>query len=180
MKRATRSHSGSPLAETLTAFACVSLAFATGASAQQPDGVVPPAVVVNAATLDATMRQSAADNTLDIKVAETAVRGGIVRTGVIYRTRPETRALIHQELTEIYYIVEGGGTLVTGGAVEDAQPVSDPPNLGTTPSFFVTQIGGETRHVGVGDVVILPAGLPHRLSELDGPTTYIIYRFEGD
>jgi len=151
------------------------LVLAPGVSAQLP----PPAVIVNASELGATMRQSAANNTLDTKVAETPVKGGLIRVGIIYRERPETRALIHQELTEIYYIVSGGGTLVTGGTAEDVQPVSDPPNLGPTPSFFVTQIGGETRRVGVGDVVILPAGLPHRLSELDGPTSYIIYRFEG-
>ena len=162
------------------ACALAALIFASGVSAQLPGVEAPPAVIVNASQLGATMRQSAANNTLDTKVAETGVKGGIIRVGIIYREQPETRALIHQELTEIYYIVEGGGTLVTGGTVENVQPVSDPPNLGPTPSFFVTQVGGETQRVGVGDVVILPAGLPHRLSELDGPTSYIIYRFEGD
>jgi mannose-6-phosphate isomerase-like protein (cupin superfamily) len=126
----------------------------------------------------ATMRQSAANNRLDTKVAETAVRGGVVRAGVIYRSRPETRALVHQELTEIYMIVEGSGTLMTGGTATDAQPVSDPANLGLTPSFFVTQSGGESRRVGPGDIVIIPAGLPHSFQQLDGPMSYTIYRFE--
>lgn len=174
-----RRRAGAVLVRTLLGLALVGMLVTSTVSAQVPVTPPPPAVIVNADRLSATMQASAANNTLDTKVAETPVKEGLIRVGVIYRTQPETRALVHQELTEIYYIVEGGGTLVTGGRAEDAQPVSDPPNLGPTPSFFVTQVGGETRRVGVGDVVILPAGLPHRLSELDGPTSYIIYRFEG-
>ena len=152
------------------------LATAPHVSAQDTD--VAPATVVSEADWMAVMSTSAANNTLDTKVAETAVRGGVVRVGVIYRSRSETRALVHQELTEIYSIVEGTGTLVTGGTATDSQPVSDPPNLGVTPSFFVTQVGGDVRRVGPGDIVIIPAGLPHRLIELEGPMSYTIYRFE--
>jgi mannose-6-phosphate isomerase-like protein (cupin superfamily) len=137
-----------------------------------------PAAVVKAADWQAVMATSVADNILDTKVNQTAVKGGIVRVGIIHRTRPETRALMHQEFTETYYIVEGSGTLVTGGTMEEQRPVSDPPNLGPTPSFFATQVGGVTQHVGVGDIVVIPPGVPHRLSELDSPMSYIIYRFE--
>jgi hypothetical protein len=28
------------------------------------------------------------------------------------------------------------------------------------------------------DVIIVPAGMAHRFSELDGPITYLVYRFE--
>jgi mannose-6-phosphate isomerase-like protein (cupin superfamily) len=161
----------------LILWTAVALVAAPGASAQA--AVDPsPAVVVSEVDWMAVMSRSAANNTLDTKVAETSVRGGVVRVGVIYRSRSETRALVHQELTEIYSIVEGTGTLVTGGAATESQPVSDPPNLGLTPSFFVTQVGGETRRVGPGDIVVIPAGLPHRLIELDGPMSYTIYRFE--
>lgn len=125
------------------------------------------------------MQQSIAANTLDKKMFETTVKGGIVRVGMVHRTKPEARALLHDELTEIYQIIRGSGTLVTGGAPTDPRPVSDPPNLGPTPSFFVTQDGGVTQRVKPGDIVIIPAGLPHRFSGLDGPIEYVIYRFEA-
>jgi mannose-6-phosphate isomerase-like protein (cupin superfamily) len=32
--------------------------------------------------------------------------------------------------------------------------------------------------VGPKDVIIVPAGMPHRFSELDGPIVYLVYRFE--
>jgi mannose-6-phosphate isomerase-like protein (cupin superfamily) len=162
----------------LLAWSVAALVPASGLGAQVPAVPPAPATIVSSVELDATMRRSVANNTLDTKVAETPVEGGLIRVGIIHRTRAETRALVHQELTEIYQIIEGSGTLVTGGTAQDSSPVSDPPNLGTTPSFFVTQVGGEIRRVGPGDVVILPAGLPHRLSEIDGPISYYIYRFE--
>ncbi len=167
----------SRFAKALVAWNLSALLAASALSAQAADAPA-PAVVVTEADWMAVMQRSAANNTLDTKVAESAVRGGVVRAGVIYRSRPETRALVHEELTEIYFIVEGSGTLVTGGTATESQPVSDPANLGLTPSFFVTQVGGEVRRVGPGDIVIIPAGLPHRLSEIDGPISYTIYRFE--
>lgn len=143
-------------------------------------GPVPPAIVVSAETVDGTLKQSIANNTLDKKMAETPTKGGIVRVGIVHRTAPEPRALLHNELTEIYQIIRGSGTLYTGGAPTEAKPVSDPPNLGPTPSFYVTQAGAAaTQKVTKGDLVIIPAGLPHRFSDLDGPIEYVIYRFEA-
>ena len=144
------------------------------AAAQAPAA----AAVVSAETIETTTKQSIANNTLDTKMNETAVKGGIVRVGVVHRTAPETRALLHDDLTEIYQIMRGSGTLVTGGTPQEPRPVSDPPNLGPTPSFYVTQVGGVTRKVKANDIVVIPAGLPHRFSELDGPIEYVIYRFE--
>ena len=144
------------------------------AAAQTPA----PAVVVSAETIEATMKASIANNTLDTKMNETPVKGGIFRVGVVHRTAPETRALLHDDLTEVYQIIQGAGTLVTGGTAQEARPVSDPPNLGPTPSYYVTQVGGVSQRVKAKDVIVIPAGLPHRFSALDGPIEYVIYRFE--
>ncbi len=177
MRLESRKHGVLRVGTAVVAWVVTELLAAPRVSAQAT-GAPGPAVIVSEADWMAVMQQSAAANRLDTKVAETAVRGGVVRAGVIYRSRPETRALVHQELTEIYLIVEGSGTLVTGGTATESQPVSDPANLGLTPSFFVTQTGGEARRVGPGDIVIIPAGLPHSFSALDGPMSYTIYRFE--
>lgn len=163
----------------MTLLACT-IATLTATSAVLAQSAPPaPAAVVKSEDWHGVMETSKANNILDTKVNETAIKGGLIRIGLVHRTRPETRALIHQELTEVYYVVEGNGTLVTGGTVEDQRQISDPPNLGLTPSFFVGQVGGETRQIGPGDIVVIPAGLPHRVIELDGPMSYIIYRFEA-
>ena len=56
--------------------------------------------------------------------------------------------------------------------------MTDPVNLGLTPSFYVTQVGGVSQKVKPKDMIIVPAGTPHRFTQLDGPICYVIYRFE--
>jgi hypothetical protein len=161
-------------------FQATSLMAQSTPAVMKPGAAAPvPAAVVTAETVKETMERSIANNTLDTKMNETNVKGGIVRVGLVHRTKPEPRALLHDDLTEIYQIIKGSGTLFTGGTPQDPTDVSDPPNLGPTPSFYVTQSGGTTRKVKPNDIVIIPAGLPHRFSELDGPIEYVIYRFEG-
>jgi mannose-6-phosphate isomerase-like protein (cupin superfamily) len=134
--------------------------------------------VVDAATIESTMKHSVENNILDTKVNETAVKGGIVRVGIVHRKNAEAAPLMHQELTEIYQIIEGSGTIMIGGTMPNPHRVQDPPNLGPTPTFSGEAVGGVTRKVGPKDVVIVPAGSPHRFIQLDGPISYVIYRFE--
>lgn len=107
----------------------------------------PPATFVGAAEIESTMRQSIANNTLDKRVALAAGARGTVRVGIVHRTTQEPRALVHEELTEIYQIIEGSGTLLTGGTMTDLRPVADPPNLGPTKSYFCTMVGGVSQKV---------------------------------
>jgi mannose-6-phosphate isomerase-like protein (cupin superfamily) len=133
---------------------------------------------VAAAEIETTMKHSVADNILDTKMEEATVKGGIVRVGLVHRKNAEAAALMHQDLTEIYQIIEGSGTLVVGGTMQNPRPVSDPPNLGPTPSFSGEQVGGVSQKLTPKDVVIVPAGMPHRFIQLDGPISYVIFRFE--
>ena len=139
----------------------------------------PPATFVGSAEIDATLRESIANNTLDKRVAMAPGPRGIVRVGIVHRTTHEPRALMHEELTEIYQIVEGSGTLLTGGPMTDCRLVADPPNLGPTRSYYCTLTEGVSQKVKPKDVIIVPAGTPHKFSQLDGPISYVIYRFEA-
>jgi mannose-6-phosphate isomerase-like protein (cupin superfamily) len=80
----------------------------------------------------------------------------------IRRTKP-TAAEIHDAFDDVWYVLEGAGTLVTGGTLVDAAPAS--PGEIRGPSVR----GGETRHVQKGDFVYIPAGTPHWISAVDGP-----------
>ena len=139
----------------------------------------PPATFIGSAEIESTLRESIANNTLDKRVALAPGPRGIVRVGIVHRSKQEPRALLHEELTEIYQIIEGSGTLVTGGATTDCAPVADPPNLGPTKSYYCTMTAGVSQKVKPKDMIIVPAGTPHKFSELDGPISYAIYRFEA-
>lgn len=143
-------------------------------AAPKPDS----AALLPATKIDATKANSVAKNILDTKMNETPVKGGIIRVGMIHRENAEAKPLMHSELSEIYQILEGSGTMMTGGTMPNPQPVHDPDNLGPTPSYQGDAVGGKVIKVGPRDVVVVPAGMPHKWITLDGPINYVIYRFE--
>ena len=135
------------------------------------------APVVSAAEAAATLKTSIEKNTVDTLMKGTAVEGGQASVAMLYRNKAETSALIHDHATEIYYILEGSGTLTTGGKLEDAT-VTDLTRLGAGMSHSGKHVGGTDRHVAPHDIIIVPGGMPHRFSQLDEPIKYLVYRFD--
>ena len=139
---------------------------------------VAPGTVISADEIAATLKQSIANNTVDQPIKLAQIPGGHKASlAMLRRTKAETSALIHDYVTEIYEIVEGSGTLVTGGSLEDPQE-NDLTRLNAGMSHTGVHKGGESRKVKAKDVIIVPAGTAHRFSELDGPIVYLVYRFE--
>ena len=134
--------------------------------------------VITAEEVAATLKTSIANNTVDqpIKLAELP-GGHKASLALLRRTKAETSALVHDYVTEIYQIMDGSGTLVTGGMLMDPKE-SDLTRLNAGMSHTGMHHGGESRKVKPHDVIIVPAGMAHRFSELDGPITYLVYRFE--
>jgi mannose-6-phosphate isomerase-like protein (cupin superfamily) len=141
----------------------------------------PPAAsgtMISAEAIAATLKQSIANNVVDQPIKAADVPGGHKASlAMLRRTKAETSALIHDHVTEIYQIMEGSGTLVTGGSLEDGK-ATDLTRLNAGMSHTGVHRGGESRRVKPQDVIIVPAGTAHRFAELDGPITYLVYRFE--
>ena len=134
--------------------------------------------VISADEIAATLKQSIANNTVDQPIKLADLPGGHKASlALLRRTKAETSALIHDYVTQIYEIVDGSGTLVTGGSLEDPKE-NDLTRLNAGMSHTGTHRGGESLKVKAKDVIIVPAGTAHRFSELDGPITYLVYRFE--
>jgi mannose-6-phosphate isomerase-like protein (cupin superfamily) len=76
-------------------------------------------------------------------------------------------AELHHTRNDIFYVVSGGCTLLTGGTV--AKPRTTQPNEIRGEGV----IGGQKRKLGPGDFVSIPAGVPHQMV-LD-PGTEITY-----
>jgi mannose-6-phosphate isomerase-like protein (cupin superfamily) len=108
-----------------------------------------------------------------------AGEGGSHQVGVaiVKRTASDQDALVHDRIDEIYYILEGGGTLVTGGKLKDEKHTDASPTIG--PGWRGSSIeGGQERRVNKGDVVFITAGTPHMFTKLDGPIRYLVYRVD--
>jgi mannose-6-phosphate isomerase-like protein (cupin superfamily) len=78
-------------------------------------------------------------------------------------------AIVHPFSTEIYYIIDGGGSLVTGGTLDP--PAAPPADPDVVRSRAIKN--GVTRRVGKGDVIVVPPGTPHWFEAIDGTITYL-------
>jgi len=58
------------------------------------------------------------------------------------------RTLTHPDTIDVWVVQEGSGTLVTGGEVVDDR-----------------HLGGDERFITVGDLIFIPAGIPHGMKE---------------
>jgi mannose-6-phosphate isomerase-like protein (cupin superfamily) len=76
-------------------------------------------------------------------------------------------AAIHEGDAEIFYVLDGGGTYVTGGGLVEGTPRPGGNLSGKSID------GGVSRHVGVGDFFVVPAGAPHFFSTIDGKLVLI-------
>ena len=88
---------------------------------------------------------------------------------IVVRRRQDgpNNASVHDDLTEIYNIVAGSGTFVTGGAFASDKDRT----AGIT--------GGVARDVKAGDFVVLPPGTPHWFRKINGSITYVETRING-
>lgn len=89
------------------------------------------------------------------------------RVNIVHRPKANG-AIAHPGNTELHYIIEGSGTVVTGGKI--VRPAG-------APAGSARIEGGETHKVAKGDVIIVPAGSAHMYSEVNGEITYLEVRF---
>ena len=71
-------------------------------------------------------------------------------------------AAVHPREAELFYVLDGSGTLTTGGKLIDAKD-TNPDNITGTGID-----GGSSRHMSKGDVAIVPENTPHWFSSIDG------------
>lgn len=136
-----------------------------------------PATVITREDHEAVLTAQIAKNVVDQPIKASDVLGGKASVAMLHRVKPEASALIHDHVTETYYIVSGSGTIVTGGQLGGAKP-TDLSKYNAGMSQSGTRIGGDARRVKPGDIIIIPAGTPHSFSALGGPISYLVYRFE--
>jgi mannose-6-phosphate isomerase-like protein (cupin superfamily) len=136
-----------------------------------------PAVFISPAEIATILENGIVKSAVDQPIKGVDVHGGRALVAMLHRDKAETGALIHERVTETYYILHGSGTLVTGGTLGNPTP-NDLTRLGAGPSLSGTRQGGESRKVGPGDVIVIPAGTPHSFAELDAPISYLVFRFD--
>lgn len=89
------------------------------------------------------------------------------RINIVHRDRA-AGAIAHPGNTELHYIIEGSGTVVTGGTIERAA---------SGEAGAATIKNGVERRITKGDIIIIPPNTPHWYKAVDGKITYLEVRF---
>src|SRR5687768_10629818 len=101
---------------------------------------------------------------MDAKKLQTLrmIEGGKYNVNIRRITAAET-ALVHPITADLWVVLEGGGTLTTGGVLEKGKIN-----------------GGQSRQIRAGDVVYIPSGLPHGVSGVENNITWLNVRWDTD
>jgi mannose-6-phosphate isomerase-like protein (cupin superfamily) len=79
----------------------------------------------------------------------------------------------HQNYADVFFILDGRATLVTGG------DVVDPKSTGPGETLGASVKGGSQQELKAGDVVHIPASMPHQMVLGEGDTvTYFVIKVE--
>jgi mannose-6-phosphate isomerase-like protein (cupin superfamily) len=153
-----------------------------GAFAAQTDRTK-PAIYITADDIQATLKKAPPDSVTDQAIRTITVGNLNVGLGVVHRSAKAAQTSVaHDELTEIYHVLAGSGTLVTGGSLTKPERFpADSPTVKDLagPSWRGGVLeGGVRRKVKAGDVVIIPAGTGHWFSQIDGAIDYEVMRVD--
>jgi len=143
---------------------------------------------VTNAEVQQTVQKTASAPVSDQQIRVVSINGEYnVGVGVVHRAKTAGRGagngIEHSQITEIYHVISGDATLVTGGTIENPREVAadnivvkvlNGPSTGGGPIA-----GGTSRTIGPGDVVIIPPNTPHWFSEIrSDQIVYLVVRVD--
>jgi len=156
----------------------------------QTSGPARTAVDITKADIDAAVKigmaalapGNASVSDRNIKISDS----GAYNVAVAFVTRPATkvpsgRALSHDKITEIYYVVRGSGTQVTGPLAANATRQEESATIG--PGFSSTSpiSGGRATRLGPGEMQIIPPGVGHVWTDIaEGGIDYMVIRVDPE
>lgn len=147
-------------------------------------GAAIPATDVSAATIQATLKDAIAKGVTDTPIRTVDAGGHNIGIGVVQRPKGTNLVggALHDKVSEVYYVIEGAGILVTGGTLVNPQRRDSAASVVTQingPGVSGTAIqGGARRRIATGDMVIIPAGTPHWFPEIQEALTYVVVRVD--
>ena len=109
-----------------------------------------------------------------------------VDIGIVYRRAlgGESPVAEHDLVSEVYHIIDGSATLVTGPDIVDAKrrpSTNENVRLLNGPGSNGASIrNGATYQLKAGDVIVIPAGVGHWFTKIDDHIRYLMVRLDPD
>jgi mannose-6-phosphate isomerase-like protein (cupin superfamily) len=147
-----------------------------------------PATYIPNDELQAYIKRAIANRIVDqqlraVDVGKLNVDVGVVHRGKLDAAAPNSVAE-HDLVSEVYYVIDGSATLVTGPDIVDAKrrPAdNEAVRLLNGPGSNGASIrNGATHQLKAGDVIVIPAGTGHWYTKIDDHITYLMIRVDPD
>ena len=148
-------------------FCTIFTLLSSAAIAQQPAAQNPPAapkLFAGSADVTAMIAKAKAERKPDqANIAQPIVRLAPYTANLEYRVAGvNAPASVHEREAEMFYVVEGSGTLVTGGALREEKRTNAENLSGSGID------GGSSRRLAKGDWVMVPEKTAHWFTQIDG------------
>jgi len=156
-----------PLEENMRAvIPALVLILSSAISAQQPAAPAASAAAartyVSAADVTALIAKAKAERKGDqALLAQSMIQLAPYNVSLEYRAAV-ANAAVHETEAELFYVVDGSATLVTGGKLTNSNRTNAENLTGSGIE------GGMSRRVAKGDFIMVPEGTPHWFSAIDG------------
>ncbi len=142
-----------------------------------------PATLITAAQIETHKAKMLADHRDDVPMNMVKIAGGSDKhqagISLVYRVKGQSNPnfAVHDDVAEVYHVLEGKGRMLLGGRIVDwkRRPTSAGNGLG---SAGTTSDGAKEIVIAKGDVLIIPAGTPHRWVMADEFTAYTVVRID--
>src|SRR4051812_16065867 len=154
----------------------------------QPTCNMCPGYYVPLSELQAYTKKAVDENLLDQQVRDIEIGKAHVGIGMVHRKKLVAAAkdsvAEHDQVSEVYHIVDGAATLVLGPDIANRQ--RRPSTLRTVVEFNGpgnngSEIrNGTTYQLKPGDVVVIPAGTGHLFTRIDDHIDYLMVRIDPD
>ena len=165
----------------------------TLAAAQAPKAQAPvptlTATDIPLAAVQEAIKKGAAALTPGVRVSDrvfSLADIGKYNVAVAFLTRPAgagagDRVLSHDKITEIYYILRGSGTQVTGTLVDGTHSDTTGNSIGPGWSSNAPIKNARSTKLGPGEMQIIPPGVGHSWSEIaPGGIDYLVFRVDPE
>lgn len=147
-----------------------------------------PATYISNDELQAYLTRAIAKNLIDqqvrsVDIGKSGVAIGMVHRGKLDAPQPDSVAE-HDHVSEVYHIISGSATLVTGPDLVGAKPrpaTNENVRILNGPGSNASAIrNGVTHHLKAGDAIVIPAGTGHLFTKIDDQISYIMIRIDPE
>jgi mannose-6-phosphate isomerase-like protein (cupin superfamily) len=120
---------------------------------------------------------------IDLGKAQIGI-GMVTRGKLVPNTKQGEAVAEHEQVSEVYYIIDGAATLLTGSDL--VEPRRRPDTLKTVrlqngPGYNSKSINNPlVTQLKAGDVIVIPAGTGHWFTKIDDHITYMMVRIDPD